>query len=80
MAQYHVTATFEITVSVAYTIDDEEEIDALDTAHSEAQQLRHRANVKAEEIMGDLTLDMHGCHTWELTGIDCTIEAIEAAD
>jgi hypothetical protein len=77
MAQYRVQATFEITVTAEFTIDDEDELDTLDPSQPEDQQRMHRAHVRAEEIMHDLTLDVHGCDTWELAGIDYRIEAVD---
>jgi hypothetical protein len=79
MATYRVQATFEIPVTVEYTMEDtaEAEADAREASDAVAQHLLQRAEDRAAALAENLTLTMYGCAAWELGEIVYGIDAVE---
>jgi hypothetical protein len=80
MAQYHVQATFAITVTVEYTMGEPVEGAAPESIEAERQRAVQRAEVRAADIAENLTLTMSGCDAWEVIDIAYAIDAVEEAE
>jgi len=80
MAQYRVQATFEITVTAEYMMEDAAEATAVEASEEEQERLLQRTEDRTAELAENLLLTMHGCDAWELHEVAYQVERIEAVE